>query len=71
MRSMSQEYCRLDGKPSVNANRVTREMMVTTPDGPVLARAGDWIVITRAADIYVCLDEVFRSKYVLARPPGA
>jgi hypothetical protein len=67
---MSQEFRRLDGKPSVNAFQVRREMMVTTPDGVVIARVGDWIVTTRSADMYVCLDEVFRAKYVLATPPG-
>jgi hypothetical protein len=55
---------------SVEAVQVVVEKHVTTPDGIVKAKPGDWVVTEDNGNVNVCEDWVFRLKFEKAEPPG-
>jgi len=54
-----------DGKPAIVANPVTGEagLIIPTPEGPLKAREGDWVIKGVKGELYPCSPDIFEQTY--------
>lgn len=48
---------------TIDAIRCKQKAMIQTLEGPLFARAGDWIITGVKGERYPCRDDIFRETY--------
>ncbi len=47
----------------VQAFRISRPMIVETPEGTMKGEPGDWLITNVEGEQYFCMDSIFRKTY--------